>query len=121
MFFVKLPQNRHPERSASPIDRVTLRLWRGVEGPRRCLFDPCCSELFNHRARTRRASYDLPRRAVGAVGLPVASEKETTLQKSRRMRGPEGRSSKRQPSPEGLGINPQDDQSAVGAALTLHP
>jgi hypothetical protein len=27
-----LPQNRHPERSASPIDRVTQRLWRGVEG-----------------------------------------------------------------------------------------
>jgi hypothetical protein len=36
-FFVRLPQNRHPERSASPIDRVTQRLWRGVEGPRRCL------------------------------------------------------------------------------------
>src|SRR5271156_1933010 len=50
MFFVKLPQNRHPERSASQIDRVTQRLWRGVEGPGRCLFSPCCSELFNHRA-----------------------------------------------------------------------
>ena len=35
MFFVKLPQNRHPERSASPIARVIQRLWRGVEGPRR--------------------------------------------------------------------------------------
>src|SRR5271167_2478330 len=35
-FFVKLPQNRHPERSASQIDSVTQRLWRGVEGPRRC-------------------------------------------------------------------------------------
>ena len=33
-----LPQNRHPERSASPIDRLTQSLWRGVEGPRRCLF-----------------------------------------------------------------------------------
>src|SRR5580658_5451300 len=31
-----LPQNRHPERSALPICRVTQRLWRGVEGPRRC-------------------------------------------------------------------------------------
>jgi hypothetical protein len=29
------PQNRHPERSAAPIDRVTHHLWRGVEGPRR--------------------------------------------------------------------------------------
>jgi hypothetical protein len=44
--------NRHPERSASPIDRVTQRLWRGVEGPRRCLIYPCCSELFHHRVRT---------------------------------------------------------------------
>jgi hypothetical protein len=38
LFFVKLPQNRHPERSASQIDRVTQRLWRGVEGPRRAYF-----------------------------------------------------------------------------------
>jgi hypothetical protein len=37
-FSSKLPQNRHPERSASQIYRVTQRLWRGVEGPRRCLF-----------------------------------------------------------------------------------
>src|SRR5271163_3425039 len=28
-----LPQNRHPERSASQIDRVTQRLWRGVDEP----------------------------------------------------------------------------------------
>jgi hypothetical protein len=42
-----------------------------------------------------------------------------TLQISRSMRGPEGLSSKLQPSPEGLGINPQDDLSAVGAALNL--
>jgi hypothetical protein len=47
-----LPQNRHPERSASQIDRVTQRLGRGVEGPRRHLIYPCCSELFNHRARS---------------------------------------------------------------------
>jgi hypothetical protein len=46
-----LPQNRHPERSASPIDRVIHRLWRGVEGSRRCLSYPCCSELFDHRPR----------------------------------------------------------------------
>jgi hypothetical protein len=31
--------------------------------------------------------------------------RKTTLQKSPWMRGPEGRSSKLQPSPEGLGIN----------------
>ena len=42
-----LTQNRHPERSASQIGRVTQRLGRGVEGPRRCLIYPCCSELFN--------------------------------------------------------------------------
>jgi hypothetical protein len=51
VFLVNLPQTRHPERSAAQIDRVTQRLWRGVEGPRRCLSYPCCSELFNHRAR----------------------------------------------------------------------
>jgi hypothetical protein len=28
-----LPQTRHPERSAAPIDRVTQRLGRGVEEP----------------------------------------------------------------------------------------
>src|ERR1700733_7935230 len=57
-----LPQTRHPacpgmpwERSASAIHRVTQRLVRGVEGPRRCLSYPCCSEFFNHRTRTRRA------------------------------------------------------------------
>src|SRR6202789_3978968 len=44
MLFVKLPQNRHPERSASQIDCVTQRLWRGVEGPRR--------GLFTHAARS---------------------------------------------------------------------
>jgi hypothetical protein len=52
-----LPPTRHPERSASPVYRVTQRLWRGVEGPRRCLFYPCRSELFSHLARTVRARY----------------------------------------------------------------
>jgi hypothetical protein len=28
---------------------------------------------------------------------------------------------KREPSPEGLGLNPEDDPSAVGAALNLRP
>jgi hypothetical protein len=28
-----LPQNRHPERSASPTNRLTQRLWRAVEEP----------------------------------------------------------------------------------------
>jgi hypothetical protein len=46
-------------------------------------------------------------------------EKEMTLQRSPWMLGPEGRSSKLQPSPEGLGINSEDDLSAVGAALNL--
>src|ERR1700692_2140879 len=31
------PQSRHPERSASRIYRNQMALWRGVEGPRRCL------------------------------------------------------------------------------------
>jgi hypothetical protein len=49
-FFSKLPQNRHPERSASQTHRVTQRLVRGVEGPRRCLSCPCRSGLFNYRS-----------------------------------------------------------------------
>ena len=32
-FSSRLPQNRHPERSASQIYRVTQRLWRGAEEP----------------------------------------------------------------------------------------
>ena len=34
---------------------------------------------------------------------------------------PGGPAAKRQPSPEGLGINPEDDLSAVGAALNQGP
>jgi hypothetical protein len=41
-----LPQNRHPERSASQIHCLTQRLWRGVEGPRRCLSYPWLSGAF---------------------------------------------------------------------------
>jgi hypothetical protein len=33
---LKLPQGRHPERSASQIYRLTEGFWRGVEGPRVC-------------------------------------------------------------------------------------
>jgi|HubBroStandDraft_1064217.scaffolds.fasta_scaffold349640_2 hypothetical protein len=46
-------------------------------------------------------------------------KKETTLQKSRWEARRAGRQN--QPSPEGLGINPEDDLSAVGAALNLGP
>ena len=56
VFFFKLPQNRHPERSASQMDRVIQRLWRGVEEPVLSVAEgtsavrnyPCCYELFNH-------------------------------------------------------------------------
>src|SRR5271170_7684855 len=68
MFLVKLPQNRHPERSASQIDRVTQRLWRGVEGPRRCLFYPCCSELFDHRSPTTGTAENVPGRQSWGTG-----------------------------------------------------
>ncbi len=45
-----LPQNRHPraERTTN-LSRETALEGRAVEGPRRCSFCPCCSELFNHR------------------------------------------------------------------------
>src|ERR1700722_5843237 len=35
--FKSPPKRRHPERSASQIHRITEDLWRGVEGPRRCM------------------------------------------------------------------------------------
>ena len=41
------------------------------------------------------------------------------LQKSPVDTRPGGPIARRQPSPEGLGINPQEDLSAVGAALNL--
>jgi hypothetical protein len=34
---------------------------------------------------------------------------------------PGGPAAEREPSPEGLGINPEDDLSALGAALNLGP
>ena len=46
VFFIRFTQNRHPERSASPIGRVTQRLWRGVEGPRRCFIYPMLLRAF---------------------------------------------------------------------------
>ena len=49
---VSSPTDSSSLRSASQMDRVTQSLGRGVEGPRHCLSRPCCSELFNHRART---------------------------------------------------------------------
>jgi hypothetical protein len=69
-FSSKLPQNRHPERSASQIDRVTEHLWRGVEGPRRCLSYPCRSDLFDHRSPHRRFP---PRSSTGAENQELAS------------------------------------------------
>jgi hypothetical protein len=52
------PQNRHPERSASQMDRVTQRLWRGVEGPRR--------RLFTHAARSFLLLYARCQQALGS-------------------------------------------------------
>jgi hypothetical protein len=50
---------------------VTDCLVRGVEGPRRCLFYPCRSELFNHRSPH---PADSPRSVPEAEnkGLPAA-------------------------------------------------
>ena len=41
-----LPQNRHPERSASQIDRVPQRLGRGVEGTSAMLISPMLLGAF---------------------------------------------------------------------------
>jgi hypothetical protein len=55
-------KNRHPERSASQIDRIKQRLWRGVEGPRHCLAYRCSSGIFDHRSPRTRSfrQYALP-------------------------------------------------------------
>ena len=69
-----------------------------------------------------RLSRCTPRFAVGrameAAHLPMAVEKEMTLQNRCEARRA---GTKREPSPEGLGIHPEDDLSAVGAALNLEP
>ena len=44
-----LPQNRHPERSASQTCRLTVDLRRGVEGPRGCLTNECSAGLSGHQ------------------------------------------------------------------------
>jgi hypothetical protein len=53
--------------------------------------------------------------------LPLASGDSNDTAKSPRMRGPEGRPPNVSPARKGLGINPEDDLSAVGAALNLDP
>jgi hypothetical protein len=75
VFFFKLPQNRHPERSASQIGRVTLRLWRGVEEPvlsvaegtAAMLVGSCSWELSGHRSPT--TGYSV---VTGTVGIDRA-------------------------------------------------
>jgi hypothetical protein len=60
-----LPQTRHPERSASPIDRVIQRLWRGVEEPvlsvaegtPAVLISPMLFRAFQPPSRTERVRY----------------------------------------------------------------
>ena len=46
-----------------------IALVRGVEGSRRCLSGPCCSELFNHRVRMLRARYG---RSLGSENQELA-------------------------------------------------
>ena len=81
-------QSRHPERSASQICRVTQRLWRAVEGPRRCLIYPCCSELFNHGSPSRffpgaenqePGSILLCPASTSSFARPIPSSKMTTV------------------------------------------
>src|SRR6267143_1891443 len=64
--FSELPQDRHPERSASRIYRLTEGLQRVVEGPRGCLSYLCCSDLFNRRS---------PHLAVPPRSFPGAENK----------------------------------------------
>jgi hypothetical protein len=50
---LSLPQNRHPERSASQIDGVTQRLWRGAEGTSAVLNLPMLLGAFQPPGPTR--------------------------------------------------------------------
>jgi hypothetical protein len=59
----------------------------------------------------------LPWRAVGAVDLPAASRGRNDTAKIAMDARPGGPTAKRQPSPEGWEIDPEQDPSAVGAAL----
>ena len=61
----------------------------------------------------------LPRPAVGAANLPAASVKGNDTAEIAMDARPGGPPAKREPSPEGLGINPEDALSAVGATLNL--
>jgi hypothetical protein len=47
---LQLSQNRHPERSASQMDRVPQRLAARSRRTPTLLICPCCSGLFNHRS-----------------------------------------------------------------------
>jgi hypothetical protein len=63
-----LPQNRHPERSASQTYRLTEDLRRGVEGPRGCLINACSAELSGHQNYEKIEKVTTSERSRGICG-----------------------------------------------------
>jgi hypothetical protein len=68
------------------MDRVTQRLWRGVEGPRCCLLYPCCSELSTTEAGQKdllryalAGNANLKRDCMAAENLDVEAGHSKTL------------------------------------------
>jgi len=71
-------QNRHPERSAAPIYPISNGLWRGVEGPRRCLLADAFPSFpttnykpnqKSHKLRPERSEVEGP--AVRSIGTQL--------------------------------------------------
>jgi hypothetical protein len=66
--FFTIRQSRHPERSAAQIYRITDGLWRGVEGPRRCLLADVLPSFpaTNYKGNQKSHTSD---RSVGTCGF----------------------------------------------------
>src|SRR5580698_6688708 len=83
----KLTQNRHPERSATQTCRLTQRVWRGVEGPRRCYLPNATRTVFTKEVspcdvvlgRTFPAPFRFFSYVVGAPALMRGKEGSSTL------------------------------------------
>ena len=74
-----LPQNRHPERSASQTFRLTVDLRRGVEGPRGCLTNECSAGLSGHQNQEKIKKVTTSERSRAAVRLAVKQRPQSPI------------------------------------------
>jgi hypothetical protein len=70
-------QIRHPERSAAQIYRTTNYLWRGVEGPRRCLLAHAVRSFPTTNYKPNLKSHKLPG-SRGICGFAEAARNSGT-------------------------------------------